>query len=116
MGPPFPDVPGPVVAEVPADVAVPAVEAAPLMHAASVPAPLPGPVVPVVPVPAPLAAPAVPVPVVPLPEGLPGLPLLPGGLPVPEDLVCEGTAWSAETGRGPSDGGAATGERRDDRW
>ncbi|MCV7073159.1 hypothetical protein H7H73_25355 [Mycobacterium rufum] len=65
----------------------------------------------------PLAAPAVPVPVVPLPESVPGLPLLPATLPVPQDLVCEGTAWSATTGQDGSDGGGVPpGERRTDAW
>ncbi|KWX67349.1 hypothetical protein ASJ79_21935 [Mycobacterium sp. NAZ190054] len=49
---------------------------------------------PVVPAGAP-AAPPLTLPAVPLGDAVPGLPLLPATLPVPRDLVCEGTAWSS---------------------
>ncbi|OKH77145.1 hypothetical protein EB72_16665 [Mycobacterium sp. SWH-M1] len=67
-------------------------EAAPVVHAADVAAPLPGPAVPVVPAIAPAVAPVVPV-VSPPADAAAPLPALPGGLPIPRDLMCEGTAW-----------------------
>lgn len=120
-----------VSATTPIDATAPAAEAAPLVHAAAVPAAAPGPVVPVVPVvplgapvpfvpvvPAatslPAAAPALPIPAVPLGDAAPGLPLLPATLPVRQDLVCEGTAWSAQLDS--ADGATpvpASAERRD---
>jgi len=63
--------------------------------------------IPVVPAPAPTipaalttlpdtAALAPPPPVQTLVDAMPGGPLLPNEIPVPHDLVCEGTAWSAK--------------------
>ncbi len=72
-------------------------------------APMPAPPVAAPPVPVPAVpvggvappVPPVPVPVTPITNALPGLPLLPSSLPMPTDLVCEGTAWSADrTSRG----------------
>ncbi|MCV7152850.1 hypothetical protein H7I57_16715, partial [Mycobacterium pyrenivorans] len=59
------------------------------------------------------AAPAAALPAVPLGDALPGLPLLPATLPVPHDLVCEGTAWSA--GQSPDESGVPTASTRQDR-
>jgi len=67
--------------------------------------------VPVVPAPAAAAVPDVPAALTTLPDtaalapplpvqsivdALPGGPLLPEQIPIPHDLVCEGTAWSAK--------------------
>ncbi|UXA20383.1 hypothetical protein [Mycobacterium sp. SMC-4] len=72
-------------------------ESAPVLHAAGGPglAPAPGPVPPVVPAGMPVTAPALSMPAVPLGDAFPALPLLPATLPMPTDLICEGTAWSA---------------------
>jgi hypothetical protein len=68
-----------------------------------VPAPAPPPAAAAVPdIPAALttlpdtAALAPPLPVQSIVDAIPGGPLLPTQIPVPHDLVCEGTAWSAK--------------------
>jgi hypothetical protein len=68
-----------------------------------VPAPAPAPAAAAVPdIPAALttlpdtAAFAPPLPVQSIVDALPGGPRLPDQIPVPHDLVCEGTAWSAK--------------------
>jgi hypothetical protein len=62
-----------------------------------------------------------PAPVVPAPPGIPigsALPdmglQLPSTLPIPTDLMCEGTAWSAE--RSDQPGGATPSAGRRDDW
>jgi hypothetical protein len=87
----------------PAPAAAPIAEAAPVAEAAGILAP-PAPPVPVVPVPAAVGIPPVPpvaVPIAPIAQAVPGFPLLPSALPVPHDLVCEGTAWSAKRSPDP---------------
>jgi hypothetical protein len=95
--------------------AVTASAAAPITNAAAVAAP-PVPPVPVVPigglggVPAPVGV----VPSIPVASAVPdiGLPL-PATLPIPTDLVCEGTAWAAHRGPGNHLGSATAVDRRD---
>jgi hypothetical protein len=59
--------------------------------------------------------PPVVVPVAPIAEAVPEFPLLPSSLPVPHDLVCEGTAWSFKRGHDGEIGSRPTvaAERRD---
>jgi hypothetical protein len=51
------------------------------------------------------AALAPPLPVQAFVDAIPGGPLLPNQIPLPHDLVCEGTAWSAKA---PTDAASTT--------
>jgi hypothetical protein len=111
---PLVDSAGALPAAAPGAEAASAAAAAPIIDAAALAAPP----VPVVPlgglggVPAPVGV----VPPIPVGSAMPdiGLPL-PSTLPIPTDLVCEGTAWSAHRDS-DSHVGAASSVGRRDRW